>query len=65
MQKVEILPPLGKEIFKGAATIALSRGDGRKQVVIAVEFAIEAPSLDADGGVIVGLHLHERRTRAV
>lgn len=66
MQKVEILPPLSKETFKGAARIALSQSDGRTPVVIAMEFSIEArPSLDADGGMIVGLHLHSCSARAV
>ena len=64
--KVEILPPLGKEMFKGAARIALSRGDGQSPLLIAVEFAIEArPFLDADDGVIVGVYPWDRRARAV
>ena len=65
MSTQEILPPLGKERLRAKGKIVLY-GQGRESpVVIAVEFAIEAqPVIDADGGVIVGLHLQKGRARA-
>ena len=61
----EILPPLSKERLKGTGKIVLYGNGRQRPVVIAVEFAIEAqPVIDADGGVIVGLHLQKSRARA-
>ena len=66
MSTQEILPPLSKERLKGTGKIVLYGRDRESPVVIAVEFAIEAqPVIDADSGMIVGLHLQERRGRAV
>ena len=65
MSVQEILPPLGKEKLKGTGKIVLYGRGRQRAVVIAVEFAIEAqPLIDADGGVIVGLHLQKSRARA-
>ena len=65
MSTQEILPPLGKETLKARGKLVLYGSGRQSPVMIAVEFAIEAqPFIDADGGVIVGLHLQKSRARA-